>query len=90
MRANYGYNGAEDDDSPIHGMALSFEPKDFLHIKEVKTSLSLCGSGQVPFYALLNFVQKISVGFNFDVKRLPEIFLANTFMAAKFFKTKDT
>jgi len=34
MRANYGYNGAEDDDSPIHGMALSFEPKDFLHIKE--------------------------------------------------------
>lgn len=35
MRANYGYNGAEDDDSPVHGMALSFEPKDFLHIKEV-------------------------------------------------------
>lgn len=36
MRANYGYNGAEDDDSPVHGMALSFEPKDFLHIKEVR------------------------------------------------------
>eukprot|EP00794_Sanderia_malayensis_P017592 gene17592-19345_t len=34
MRANYGYIGSEDDDSPVHGMALSFEPKDFLHIKE--------------------------------------------------------
>ena len=39
MRANYGYNGAEDDDSPVHGMALSFEPKDFLHIKEVKCNV---------------------------------------------------
>jgi len=34
VRANYGYNGAEDDDSPVHGMAVSFETKDCLHIKE--------------------------------------------------------
>ena len=35
VRANYGYNGSEDDDSPVHGMAVSFEAKDCLHIKEV-------------------------------------------------------
>ncbi|XP_047139190.1 voltage-dependent L-type calcium channel subunit beta-1 isoform X5 [Hydra vulgaris] len=34
VRANYGYNGSEDDDSPVHGMAVSFEAKDCLHIKE--------------------------------------------------------
>jgi len=34
LRANYGYNGSEDDDSPVHGMAVSFEAKDCLHIKE--------------------------------------------------------
>ena len=41
MRANYGYSGAEDDDSPVHGRALSFEPKDFLHIKEVLANIIL-------------------------------------------------
>lgn len=34
VRANYGYNGSEDDDSPVHGMAVSFEKDDCLHIKD--------------------------------------------------------
>jgi len=33
VRANYGYNGTDDDDCPVHGMAVSFEAKDCLHIK---------------------------------------------------------
>ena len=35
VRANYGYNGAEDDDSPVHGMAVSFDKDHCLHIKDV-------------------------------------------------------
>ena len=38
MRTNIEYNGSEDDDSPVHGAALSFEVKDFLHIKEVSSA----------------------------------------------------
>ena len=38
VRANYGYNGAEDDDSPVHGMAVSFDKDDCLHIKDVRKS----------------------------------------------------
>ena len=33
VRANYGYNGTEETDCPVPGRAISFEPKDFLHIK---------------------------------------------------------
>nr|ABD59026.1 voltage-gated calcium channel beta subunit [Physalia physalis] len=33
VRANYGYNGSEDEDCPVNGMAVSFEAKDCLHIK---------------------------------------------------------
>uniref|UniRef100_A0A8C5EXX5 Voltage-dependent L-type calcium channel subunit beta-1 n=1 Tax=Gopherus evgoodei TaxID=1825980 RepID=A0A8C5EXX5_9SAUR len=34
VRTNVGYNPSPSDDMPVQGMAISFEPKDFLHIKE--------------------------------------------------------
>jgi hypothetical protein len=33
VRTNVCYDGGVDDDSPVHGSAVSFEIGDFLHIK---------------------------------------------------------
>lgn len=36
MRTNVGYNPSPGDEVPVQGVAITFEPKDFLHIKEVE------------------------------------------------------
>ncbi|KAF1632157.1 Voltage-dependent L-type calcium channel subunit beta-4, partial [Eudyptes filholi] len=48
VRTNVGYNPSANDDMPVQGMAICFEPKDFLHIKEPCPRGSCCRGGSVP------------------------------------------
>ena len=40
VRTNVAYDGTVDDDSPVHGYAVSFNVREYLHIK-VKISYQL-------------------------------------------------
>jgi voltage-dependent calcium channel beta-2 len=41
VRTNVCYDGGVDDDSPVHGSAVSFEIGDFLHIKVENTHVTV-------------------------------------------------
>ncbi|NWR58511.1 CACB1 protein, partial [Bucorvus abyssinicus] len=45
VRTNVGYNPSASDEVPVQGMAICFEPKDFLHIKEVGAGWGVAGGG---------------------------------------------
>lgn len=47
MRTNVGYNPSPGDEVPVQGVAITFEPKDFLHIKEVERVLGIWREGMV-------------------------------------------
>lgn len=47
MRTNVGYNPTPGDEVPVQGVAITFEPKDFLHIKEVRRALGIWREGMV-------------------------------------------
>lgn len=42
VRTNVGYNPSPGDEVPVQGVAITFEPKDFLHIKEVGAAPGIC------------------------------------------------
>ena len=53
VRSNVTFNGLLDDDSPIHGKAVTFRVRDCLHIKAVSiTTPELCRCKTLPLFAL--------------------------------------